>query len=341
MKTLPPVAASLLLFFHTAVRAQEKNPYVRTGQIGEPGQTASVDASGASPSKRSHALQAWIGKKVLFMPHQRRDPSDGCPGFRTVSDSSRLSSICDGKIGTIVSVGTEEYPKVIVEVEGERLQTTAKAGSDERPRVAGLLPLEEIDSLRKQLIGKELAAVGGPLHTYDPETGQYGSVEIAHRQRLKVVDVVSAWAANTTSPFRIILQTDGGAEGFYDVDRRDLDAFLKLPAPQTSAKRERAPRQQPSTPAPAEIAPVGDLQLLESKGKSSEAVTEIVGLIRNNTSREYTYVQVNFTVYDQEGNQVGSAFANLNGLEPRGTWKFKAVCFCQGTNFKLHKIKAH
>jgi len=51
----------------------------------------------------------------------------------------------------------------------------------------------------------------------------------------------------------------------------------------------------------------------------------IVGYLKNNTDRSYNYVQISFSLYDKNGNKVGSAFDNTNGLGPRETWKFKAL----------------
>jgi hypothetical protein len=51
----------------------------------------------------------------------------------------------------------------------------------------------------------------------------------------------------------------------------------------------------------------------------------IAGTIKNNTAETYRYAQVSFNLYDQSDAQVGSTMANINHLEPRGTWKFKAV----------------
>ena len=313
-----------------ALRAQETNPYVRKGPIGKPGQT--VDKSGpVVVSLRSRALQTWVGKKVLFMPHADRGPGQAeCPGFEPVSENV-LSDICDGKIGTVTSVGEEEYPEVIVEVDQKQYRTWAQAGTDKRPRVAGLLLIEEIDSVRKSWIGKTLWAkdtLGGYLDTYDPETKSYGSLVISRGQQLKVVDIVSSWAVNTSSPYRLILRTPGGAEGFRDVEPSQLQTLFRTSTP---SRPKSAARAEPKPPE-------GDLQLLESNGKTTEVSTEIVGRVRNNTKLTYKYVQVTFQVYDGQDNQVGSAMANVNGLEPGGTWKFKAVCLCRGTRFKLNKI---
>lgn len=51
----------------------------------------------------------------------------------------------------------------------------------------------------------------------------------------------------------------------------------------------------------------------------------IVGSVRNNTNKQYSYVQVEFNLYDESGAQVGSAMTNVNNLEPSGIWKFEAV----------------
>ncbi|WP_278308467.1 FxLYD domain-containing protein [Paraclostridium sordellii] len=51
----------------------------------------------------------------------------------------------------------------------------------------------------------------------------------------------------------------------------------------------------------------------------------MTGVIKNNSGRDCTYVQVTFNLYDTDGNQVGTALANINNLEKDGTWKFKAM----------------
>jgi hypothetical protein len=50
----------------------------------------------------------------------------------------------------------------------------------------------------------------------------------------------------------------------------------------------------------------------------------IVGSIRNNTDHRYNYVQVSFSLYDRNGNRIGTALANTSGLGPGETWRFKA-----------------
>lgn len=51
----------------------------------------------------------------------------------------------------------------------------------------------------------------------------------------------------------------------------------------------------------------------------------IEGSIKNNTDKQYSYVQVTFNLYDTDGAQIGTAMANINNLEANGLWKFKAI----------------
>ena len=51
----------------------------------------------------------------------------------------------------------------------------------------------------------------------------------------------------------------------------------------------------------------------------------IEGTIKNNTNKQYSYVQVTFNLYDADGAQIGTAFTNINNLEANGLWKFKAL----------------
>lgn len=62
-----------------------------------------------------------------------------------------------------------------------------------------------------------------------------------------------------------------------------------------------------------------------TKGYNEENAFYIIGSIRNNTDKQYSYVQVTFNLYNEEGVQVGAAMDNINNLEANGTWKFKAI----------------
>ena len=62
----------------------------------------------------------------------------------------------------------------------------------------------------------------------------------------------------------------------------------------------------------------------------------IKGVVENRRSRKLNYAQITFNLYDKSGAQVGSAMANINGLEPGGRWKFEANSF--GKDFSRYKF---
>ena len=51
----------------------------------------------------------------------------------------------------------------------------------------------------------------------------------------------------------------------------------------------------------------------------------IEGTVKNNTSKDYSYVQIEFVCYDKAGNNLGTAFDNTNNLLGNETWKYKAI----------------
>lgn len=90
-------------------------------------------------------------------------------------------------------------------------------------------------------------------------------------------------------------------------------------------------------------APSGELELLGgidgTKGVTSQYSMTITGRVRNNRPKAYKYAQITFTVYNKAGDQIGSALANISGLEPGATWAFKAVCLSAGgSSYKLAEI---
>ncbi len=50
----------------------------------------------------------------------------------------------------------------------------------------------------------------------------------------------------------------------------------------------------------------------------------VTGVLKNNTDETYTYAEVTFRVYDEDGNQIGTIDDSINYFEAGGTWKFKA-----------------
>ena len=72
------------------------------------------------------------------------------------------------------------------------------------------------------------------------------------------------------------------------------------------------------------------------RGKRNEFGGEITGEVINRRKHKLSYAQIQFNLYDDSGAQVGTAMANINGLEPGGKWKF--VAHSLGTKFSTYKI---
>lgn len=65
----------------------------------------------------------------------------------------------------------------------------------------------------------------------------------------------------------------------------------------------------------------------------------ISGQAKNNTGKNLSYAQIGFAVYDSAGNNLGTAWANINYLADGDTWNFKATLFgipdTQPTSYKF------
>lgn len=57
-----------------------------------------------------------------------------------------------------------------------------------------------------------------------------------------------------------------------------------------------------------------------------EFSAKITGTLTNNTDKDYDYIQIEYNLYDADGAQIGTAFANTNNLKAGGVWKFEALC---------------
>lgn len=78
-----------------------------------------------------------------------------------------------------------------------------------------------------------------------------------------------------------------------------------------------------------------DLEVLEHSVVQDGYFSYVVGKIKNNTNKTYSYVQVSINLYKGES-QAGSTLANVNNLEPGGTWEFKAMV--TNDDFTSYKI---
>ncbi len=62
----------------------------------------------------------------------------------------------------------------------------------------------------------------------------------------------------------------------------------------------------------------------EAEDRSNQFDFKITGTLTNNTDSKKSYIQVEYVLYDADGNQIGTALANTNNLKAGGTWKYEA-----------------
>lgn len=77
-----------------------------------------------------------------------------------------------------------------------------------------------------------------------------------------------------------------------------------------------------NTSTPAKLTSYDGMLELENNYPENDYVC---GTIKNLSNRPYSYVQVNVNLYDENGNQIDSTFANVANLEEYGTWHFEAI----------------
>ena len=140
----------------------------------------------------------------------------------------------------------------------------------------------------------------------------------------------------------ITLLIVGGWRAYESFERREraLDELKAMREAQGQQRVSGGVLTNPTYLQPnPENQPPPDLELRSSSGLRSSHAFTVTGTIRNNSSRNYSYVQVLFDVYDSSGNLVGNALGNINNLGPLETWRFKAVYFgADGHRFRLDEI---
>lgn len=53
----------------------------------------------------------------------------------------------------------------------------------------------------------------------------------------------------------------------------------------------------------------------------------VVGTLKNNSKKNYTYCSITFNVYNESGTKIGQCLDNTNYLGSGETWQFKAQSF--------------
>ncbi len=85
-------------------------------------------------------------------------------------------------------------------------------------------------------------------------------------------------------------------------------------ADDSAATEQTAEEQEPYT-------------ISEEAEDRSDYYFKITGILTNNSDSDKDYIQVEYVLYDADGNQIGTALANTNNLKAGGTWKYEATSF--------------
>ncbi|MBQ3214220.1 MAG: hypothetical protein IJB10_04370 [Clostridia bacterium] len=91
-----------------------------------------------------------------------------------------------------------------------------------------------------------------------------------------------------------------------------------------------------STEANLEV--TGTSMSVEYNEYLEEYTAVVKGRLTNKSSKKYAYVQVQFSLYDAAGNNLGTAFANMNELAGGDTWVFEAHLFYSNSRPVSYKL---
>ena len=91
--------------------------------------------------------------------------------------------------------------------------------------------------------------------------------------------------------------------------------------PEKEAEPEQEPEPEPEPELPAKYA------ISDEEAVVDDYTYQITGILTNNSGKDRSYVQIEYILYDADGNQFGTALDNINNLKDGGTWKFSATAF--------------
>lgn len=100
---------------------------------------------------------------------------------------------------------------------------------------------------------------------------------------------------------------------------------------------------QASSDDAASIEPAGKYSIADEAIDGNDYSVTISGVYTNNSGSKLGYVQLSYTLYDADGNQIDTAFANTNNLEDGGSWKFEAMGMTsieKVASYKLAEVSA-
>lgn len=114
------------------------------------------------------------------------------------------------------------------------------------------------------------------------------------------------------------------AEIYYWTDENGIKHAEDRPPPSDKVKFETEKFHRPTAYEIQKMNERVDLKLIESSWKTERhGSRSIVGLVKNNSSRALRYAKIEFSLYDGNDAQVGTAMTNITNLQAGGYWNFE------------------
>ena len=88
----------------------------------------------------------------------------------------------------------------------------------------------------------------------------------------------------------------------------------------------------------AESATADKYSIADEQMTGDDYTTTISGTFTNLTDSQLGYVSVSYNLFDADGNQLGTAYANTSNLDAGGTWKFEAVGMYDQAKIASYKL---
>lgn len=88
----------------------------------------------------------------------------------------------------------------------------------------------------------------------------------------------------------------------------------------------------------AALAQQGEITVSELRTEPYYNIINITGIATNQTDKKIALASIIFNLYDEENRHVGNAVAAIQGLGPRGQWKFAASAPVPFARYKLERI---
>lgn len=112
-----------------------------------------------------------------------------------------------------------------------------------------------------------------------------------------------------------------------------IDEAVSSTADSSAAATSAAPASDSSASDSADKYAISDESMT-----SDDYTTKIAGTFTNNSGEKLSYVSVSYNLFDAEGNQVDTAYANTSNLDAGGTWKFEASALSGSDKVASYKL---